>query len=235
MVYTVSYLVSFAIMIFLNYWSATEVGIVANQDQSIIQPAGYTFSIWGVIYVLLFVWLIYLFVSKESRKNIVERVTFWPVINFLLNGAWIVAFTGEQIGLSVGIIVCLLLTLIILYEKLFTPEKHKFNQYVFSVYFSWVTVATIVNFFAWFRQQNITGFLGMEELTWAIIMISVATVVAGFLSYQYVDYIYPLVFVWSYLGILAANGFTYFIFALLLLICIAAQVTFSLMVLITKK
>lgn len=52
------YLITFAIMIFLNYWSATNVGNVADANQPLLQPAGFAFSIWGFIYFLLFIWII---------------------------------------------------------------------------------------------------------------------------------------------------------------------------------
>lgn len=53
--WSIGYLIAYALMIFLNYSSATNVGAVADQEQAIIQPAGFAFSIWGLIYILLFI------------------------------------------------------------------------------------------------------------------------------------------------------------------------------------
>ena len=64
------YLIAFIVMIFLNYWSGTNVGSVADANQAIIQPAGFTFSIWGLIYVLLFAWIIKLFFSGDGPSEI---------------------------------------------------------------------------------------------------------------------------------------------------------------------
>ena len=98
-------------MIGMNYiigMSGLDVRDVANNNEAIVQPAGYAFSIWGLIYLLVFVWIINLFFSKKDKSTITARLTFWPIANFLLNGAWIFAFTQEWVFVSVLIIVALL-------------------------------------------------------------------------------------------------------------------------------
>lgn len=82
----VLYFIAFLIMIVMNYLNSGNIGNVAQDKQAIIQPAGFAFSIWGVIYVLILAWLIKLFVSNSKTSNLVNQLKYLPIINFLLNG-----------------------------------------------------------------------------------------------------------------------------------------------------
>ncbi|MEY8371552.1 tryptophan-rich sensory protein [Aerococcaceae bacterium 50-4] len=222
--WSIIYLIAFTVMIFLNYWSATNVGNIANQDPALIQPAGYAFSIWGPIYLVTFIWLIRLFVKAKKGKQIVDTLGILPVINFLLNGAWIISFTQEWILLSTIVIALLLVNLVSIYTRLSRlNDRHWFDRLPFSMYFAWITVATIVNIFTWFISTGIASFLGLSELSWTNILLVVATLIMGFISLKYKDMVYPLVFVWSFIGILVANQFTYSSLGLILVLCLIAQ------------
>ena len=194
------YIISFAIMIFLNYWSPTNVGNVADANQPLIQPAGYAFSIWGLIYILLLIWIIRIFLVKDT--TVYEEVSFWPSVNFLLNGLWILAFTAQWLFASVIIIFALLTTLIIIYSRINKSADYTYMEKLpFSFYISWVSVASILNVFVWLVGNNQRELLGMGEQTWSIIILIMATVLALFFSISFKDYIYTLVFVWAFIGI----------------------------------
>src|SRR6476620_9067972 len=160
-------------MIVTNYMSATNVGTVANQDQALIQPAGFAFSIWGIIYFLLFIWIMRIFFVNRWSGEIYTRIGYWLPANFLLNGLWIIAFTQEWVFLSVIIIIGLLLTLIVIYFKINRLDFRWYDRLPFSIYLGWVSVATIVNVFTWFVQSDTTTFLGLSEVPWTIIMLLV--------------------------------------------------------------
>ncbi len=220
----VIYLIAFAVMIFLNYWSATNVGIVANQDPALIQPAGYAFSIWGIIYVLTFVWIIRLFFNGQKAQQVVDKLSFLPVINFLLNGFWIIAFTQEWLFASTIIIALLLINLVTIYTRLSNiNNRYWLDRLPFSIYFAWVTVATIVNIFTWFIGAGVDSFIGLSELPWTNIMLVVASLLMGYIALRYKDIAFPLVFIWSYVAILLENQFNYISLAIILIICIIAQ------------
>lgn len=223
--WTTSYMISYIIMLFLNYWSATDVGIVADQEQAIIQPAGYTFSIWGLIYVMLFVWIAKLFLKKS--KEVTDELSFWPIVNFLLNGLWIVVFTMQQVGISVLVILGLLLTVIVMYRKLNVSSFHWIDRLPFSVYFGWVTVAVVVNIFTWLNQMNMLNFFGLDELVWTIIGLVITLFTCLFVAYKFTDGVYSLVFVWAYVGIFVENQYDDLSLAVVLFLCIAFQIFIS--------
>ncbi|MFB4212337.1 tryptophan-rich sensory protein [Shouchella sp. JSM 1781072] len=229
----VIYLIFFAFMIVVNYLSTTNVGSVANQEQALIQPAGFAFSIWGFIYLLLFIWILRIFFVNRWNADIYTRVGYWLPANFLLNGMWIIAFTQEWLLLSVIIIVGLLLTLIVIYFKINRLDFRWFDRIPFSIYLGWVSVATIVNIFAWLVQRDVTTFLGLGEVPWTIIMLLVGTLLAVIIALAYRDIFYPLVFVWAYAAIFAENSMTGIL--IVTAICIVIQLAVALFVLIKRR
>lgn len=218
------YSIAYVVMLALNYWSATDVGMIADQDQTIIQPAGYVFSIWGLIYILLLVWLIRLFVVDDDKAVVYDKLSYWPVANFLLNGIWIIAFTQEWKLASVIIIIALLVTLVVIYLKITTYRTHWFDRVPFSVYFAWGTVATIVNIVDWVNDLEVEEILGLNEYQWTLILLVVATIIALVIALVRMDWIYPLVFVWTYVGIIVENENQLFLLTIIAAMGIVFQV-----------
>ncbi|GGB08994.1 tryptophan-rich sensory protein [Macrococcus hajekii] len=194
-------------MLIMNYLSTLNVGDETDNNQAIIQPAGWAFSIWGLIYILLFIWLIRITImafQNQTHKHDYLNTGYWPAANFVLNGLWIYVFSEASKLLSTFVIAALLITLVMIYRKV---QHRPFDKIVFGIYFAWVTVATIVNIFTWIKATNISTVLGMDELTWTIIMLIVATLLAAYISVKYRDFVYPLVFVYAFTAIWAENGF----------------------------
>lgn len=197
------YLVSFVLMILANYLSGSNVGNIADQNESFIQPAGYVFSIWGLIYILLFIWIIRLFFTQY--EGVYERVNYWLVGNFLLNAIWIIVFTQEWLLVSNIIIIGLLITLIVIYKKMTRVQGHWFDRFPFSIYLGWVTVATIVNIVTWVVGSGVEELLGLNEYNWTLILLIIATALAVWIAVKHLDWVYPLVFVWAFSGIIVEN------------------------------
>lgn len=162
--WAIAYLIVFGIMIFLNYWSTTNVGIVADNNQAIIQPAGFAFSIWGVIYVLLFAWVLKQLFTGDKEQTLASQLTFWPLLNFLFNGLWILVFTQQWVVVSALVIAALLYTLAVMYAITTKAGYQGFDRLPLSIYFAWVTVATIVNVFTVMVSVQVETFLGLNEL-----------------------------------------------------------------------
>jgi len=204
------YSVTFVLMLAVNYLTATDVGMVADEDPAIIQPAGYVFSIWGLIYVLLFIWIVRMFFKNNTSDRVYESIHYWPVANFILNGLWIVAFTQRWYLASVIIIVGLLITLFVIYKKISHVSTAWFDRLPFSIYFGWGTVATIVNIVTWVKEMGLEEVLGFNEYQWTLALLVIATGIAVFVSLVHHDWLYPLVFAWAYAGIIIRNDYDLF-------------------------
>ncbi|PTH98956.1 tryptophan-rich sensory protein, partial [Staphylococcus shinii] len=83
--WVILYFIAFLIMIAVNYLSGSNIGSIAKNKQAIIQPAGFAFAIWGLIYVLILIWLIKLWLMRSRDKEVVSRLKYLPIINFILN------------------------------------------------------------------------------------------------------------------------------------------------------
>jgi hypothetical protein len=95
-----------------------QCGRGANNNETIVQPAGFSFSIWGLIYILLFIWIIKAFFAKTWEESVASRLEFCPIVNFMLNALWIIVFTQQRIFDSVIVIIALLYTLAEMYTTL---------------------------------------------------------------------------------------------------------------------
>lgn len=221
--WAVIYLIGFSVMIFLNYWSAVNVGIVADENQAVIQPAGFAFSIWGLIYILLFIWIIKVFFSETGAVT-VKRLHIWPLTNFLLNGLWILVFTAGWILLSSAVIILLLVTLIKMYTETSNQDYHWFDRLPFSVYFGWVTAASVVNIFTLLVSYNQEMFLGIPEISWTLLAVLLITVLTVYIGFQFRDWLYPLVIVWTYSGIYIENDNMYPLLDIILILSIAVMI-----------
>ncbi|KYG27615.1 tryptophan-rich sensory protein [Alkalihalobacillus trypoxylicola] len=194
------FLLFFILMVAVNYGTSGQVSTVANAGASVIQPAGYTFSIWGAIYLLVFAWIIRGFFIQSS---LYEQLKILVPLNFILNALWVITFSREYVILSVIIIFGLLVTLILIFRIIHaSPDAKGFDYVPFSLYFGWVTVASIVNIFTAFLQYDQTEFLGLSEMTWAVIVIIVATLLTIFITWSFKDVVYGLAVIWAFIGII---------------------------------
>ncbi|RSL31997.1 tryptophan-rich sensory protein [Salibacterium salarium] len=196
----------FLVMIVVNYSAATNVGIVANEEPLLIQPAGYAFSIWGLIYVLLFLWILRAPFQRHDKAGIYRDTQVWIPVNFLLNSVWIITFTNEYILLSTFIIFLLLFSLIRIYQIIYWKyNEASFARLPFSIYIGWVSAASVVNLFTWFVWEDRFPFLRMGELGWTILALLVLVVAAIICTRVNRDIWYSIVFIWVYTAIFVKN------------------------------
>jgi hypothetical protein len=173
-------------------------------------PVGLTFSIWGVIYILLLVFAGYQardFFSKQKKDMPwLQPIAPWFFLSSLANIAWIFSWHYQQVGLSLLMMFILLISLILIYLKLNigkakTSLHEKLGVHLlFSVYLGWITVATIANVTAWLVSIHWDGW-GISPGVWTILVISVAVLITYLMLFIRKDMAYSLVVAWAALGI----------------------------------
>ena len=120
-------------------------GEISDSLPVLFTPAGYVFSIWLLIYVLLGIWVLRQ-IPNSRRNEPVYNVSFpWFLLTCLFNGSWILVWHYELFTLSVIVMIALLLSLIILYTKIKSVEHTWLDSAPFSIYLGWISVATITN------------------------------------------------------------------------------------------
>jgi hypothetical protein len=169
-------------------------------------PAGYVFSIWGLIYLGLIAYAVYQ-VLPAQRDNVRLRSIDAPfLLSSLANIAWIFLWHYEQFVLSLGVMVVLLASLIVTYMRLDIgrsqppPAERWLVHLPFSIYLGWITVATIANATTVLDYVGWNGW-GLSDEAWLVIMLAVALVVATFMTLTRGDIAYLLVLAWAFAGI----------------------------------
>ncbi|MDX1417885.1 MAG: hypothetical protein R3293_27035 [Candidatus Promineifilaceae bacterium] len=189
---------------------------ISDALPSLFTPAGYTFSVWGLVYTALIAFAIFQARPSERGRQFLGRIGWLFALSSVLNSAWLLAWHYELFVLSVLLMVGLLLTLIAVYLRLnigrvdpaLRWQDKLFYQAPFSLYLGWITVATIANIASVVNYLGWNGF-GIPEPLWAMIMIGAAVVVAGLLLFNRRNLAYAGVLVWALFGIRAsaeANG-----------------------------
>jgi len=177
-------------------------GELSDAYPNLFTPAGLTFSIWGVIY------LVYISVKDTERgRSVMGKIGVLFLISCAANIAWIFAWHYQMVALSLVIMLVLLLTLIFLYLRLKAGnsdaggrEKYLLHLPV-SVYLGWITIATIANVTALLVDLGWNGF-GLDAQVWTVLVIAVGLAVTlGFLLWRN-DIYYALVVDWAVVGIL---------------------------------
>jgi hypothetical protein len=183
---------------------------LSDKYPNLFVPAGITFSIWGIIYILWVVFAVYqardLFKKEEREMPFLHQITFLFILSSAANSAWIFAWHYEYVGLSLLLMIVLLLSLLAIYVRLnigrtTAPLTEKLCVHVpFSVYLGWITVATIANVTAFLVSVNWDGF-GISQLTWTIVVVSVGGLITILMLVLRKDIAYSLVVIWALLGI----------------------------------
>jgi hypothetical protein len=205
-------LISFIIMIVANALANIlpinniTTGQISDSYPNLFAPAPFTFSIWGLIYLLLFIYTIYQFFLKGKDEEIIKKISPYYIASSLINAAWIFAWHYEQMFLSVilmlGILYCLIKIASIMRDQKLEFMKNLFISVPFSIYFGWITVATVANITVFLVSTGWNGF-GVSEPVWTAIILLVAASIGILRTFYDKKIAYILVFIWAYYGILS--------------------------------
>ena len=184
---------------------------LSDQYPNLFTPAGLTFAIWGLIYVLLAIFVIYQLipsVRRDAQKvDFVQRIGPLFFISCIANIGWIFAWHYEMVSLSLVLMLILFGSLLAIYLRLNigkseAPKTEKYLVHLpFSVYLGWITIATIANATALMVNINWNAW-GLGEQFWAVAVIIVGIAIALSILFTRKDIFYCLVVDWALLGIL---------------------------------
>lgn len=182
-------------------------GEISDSYANLFAPAGLTFAIWGVIYLLLFGHCIYqlLFREKLFNNEGYKWVGFWFTFSSIINTIWIFTWHYEIIWLSLLLMLLILFSLIKINLQLrdvtSTKVEALFMKVPFTVYFGWITVATIANVTTFLVSIGWNGF-GISEAIWTTAIIIVGAIIGALAILYYRSLSYGAVIIWAYIGII---------------------------------
>jgi hypothetical protein len=181
-------------------------GEISDRFQVYFVPAGYVFSIWGLIYIGWIAFSLYQLRASQKENARLRRLGYLFAISNIFNAAWLFSWHYNQFGLSVLIMLTLLGLLIASYLRLdvnrvsVTRAEYWSVDVPFSVYLGWITVATVANITDWLYLVEWNGF-GISAQFWAAIMLAVACLLGLGMALTRRDAGYLFVLVWAFIGI----------------------------------
>lgn len=178
-------LLSLLFTIAVNYFVNTGEHIEANMKtisgkyDNLLTPAGYAFSIWGLIYLALACFSIYQarsIFNPNAEDKFVKQIGPWFILSNVFNALWVIAFTHDLIGLSVVIMVLLFFSLL---KIILNLDMEIWDApfvtialiwWPFSIYFGWINVAFAANISVYLVSLGYTGD-PIGASTWAIVVL----------------------------------------------------------------
>lgn len=185
-------------------------GELSDMYPNLFVPAGVTFSIWGLIYLLLLVFIVNQTIaafSQKASKYLLSPLASWAfALTCIFNSLWILTWHYQMVFLSVIIMLMLLISLIYIVKRMESENIDNFwarfsVKLPFSIYLGWISVATIANITALLVHWNWNGF-GIPENIWTLIMIGAGTLLSILMMVKRADIFYALVVIWAFYGII---------------------------------
>ena len=185
---------------------------ISDSFPSFFTPAGYVFSIWSVLYLTQIVFAIYQALPAQANNSRIRAVRYPFIAACLFNGFWIIAWHGLIVPLSMALMLGLLASLIVAYNKLeigrspdVSPADRWLVRLPFSLYLGWITVATVANAVSLFLNLNWNGF-GISAQVWAAVLVLIAAGFGVAFSLSRRDVGYNMVLLWAFGGIYVAQS-----------------------------
>ena len=179
---------------------------ISARYPSLFTPAGFTFSIWGVIYLGLLLFIIYQALPSQRTNESLSRISLLFKVNCVANAAWILAWHYDFLILSVLIMAGILGTLVGIYRVLDSarntaPSVERVLVHLpFRLYTAWISVAAIANIST---VQTAMGWdnLGTDAITWTLLKLALAAVIGATVIARKADIAFILVVAWAAFGI----------------------------------
>ena len=201
----------FAVMLVVNYLANAlpinnkTTGELSNSFPNLFVPAGITFSIWGVIYLLL---LVYCIIQFKASNNAVALNIGWAFgISCMLNALWIIFWHYGKLPVSLIVMIGMLASLIYI-NYLIKDLSFGLIKVSFGIYLGWICIATIANVTTLLVHYNWHGFQLSEE-TWTIIMISAGALIAAASLLSFKNPFIAISVIWAFTGIILKRHYDY--------------------------
>ena len=205
-------LVAFAVVVLVNglanalpFNDQTQAEISARYP-SLFTPAGFAFSIWGLIYLALLGFVIWQALPAQRDSGKIASISRLFQLNCAMNALWMVAWHYDFLALSMLIMLVILITLVLIYRRLLAfLESAPFVEHLvlylpFSIYTAWISVATIANATV---LQLASGWndIGLSAIEWTLFKLAVAGAVGATMIVKVRDVPFALVIAWAAYGI----------------------------------
>jgi putative effector of murein hydrolase LrgA (UPF0299 family) len=197
---------------------------ISDSFPALFTPAGYVFSIWGVIYTLLLGFSLYQALPANAGHPRLRAIALPIALGSVANGIWIALWHHLWIGASVIAMLALLLSLVVSHRRLRTPRERRappltraerlWARGMVSVYLGWASVATVANVTVYLYARGYSDtFLALPAQFWGVVVLAIATGLGALMLRHQRDFAYAAVLVWAFVGIVVAQSAALFVAA----------------------
>ena len=170
---------------------------ISNKFFTIITPAGFTFSIWLIIYLSWFI--ISLMVAfKDFTINKEQKLLFST--SMVLTAFWLVPWHFSHVGMSFSVMILLLFVLSLLFIETRWDAIDKKFQATVELFFWWILVATILNWLVLLVSLG-SAWKNLAEVSVGIWFLFIGFIINLFLLNKMEAFIPTFVFIWWLYGI----------------------------------
>ncbi|RYU83798.1 tryptophan-rich sensory protein [Hymenobacter persicinus] len=198
----------------LNYWSNTHpfngqtMGAVSARYPTLLTPAGYAFSIWGLIFLSLTIYVVWQLLPAQRSLQLPDAVAKPLTVASVATAAWVVLFAYELMAVSVLVMLLILGALIVAFGRVRRRVRAalapRWTSIPFALYLGWISVATVINVtiglwvLGWQTPDNASVLL-------TFVLLAVVVVLGLVISTVFRSLVYPLVVAWALVAIWVAQ------------------------------
>lgn len=196
--------------ILINFYSNTKhfngqsMGQVSARYPTLLTPAGYAFSIWGLIFLSLVAYAGWQLLPAQKNTSLPDAIARPLTLASVATAAWVVLFAYEWILPSVGVMVIILGSLIVVYgrvrQQVFAGRVSALVSVPFSLYLGWISVASFINITIGLQQLGLRVNDG-QAVSLTLALLALIVVAALLMSRIFRDLVYPLVIAWALVAI----------------------------------
>jgi len=207
--------VSVVLVIYVNYYSqvvsinGNNVGELSARYDNLFTPAGYAFSIWGIIFLGLIAYALHQLITvfgKSDSQIVVQQTGYWFALANVGNATWVIVWLYELTALSVIVMSVILVSLLMVVVRTKMKQiKVKrgillLNWLPVIIYTGWISVAIIANTSAYLSKIGWEGGF-LSEVQWTFAMIVIAALVNVFMVLKKNMWEFGLVGIWALMAI----------------------------------
>jgi len=218
-IYQVANGIALVVTVIINYLSNTGIfngetmATISAKYQNLFTPAGYAFSIWGLIYLGLFGFVIYFgpFTKQTIEKDrVILNIRWWFVISCLANSVWVITWLYDYTFCTILLMILLFVSLLKIIKltqddvSKSTSHKYVYLKIPINIYAGWISVALIADVAAYLTKIGWNGF-GISNTVWTLIMFGIALLIHLFMIWRCHIPVFGLAAVWALIAIAVAN------------------------------
>lgn len=186
----------------------------------LITPAGWAFSIWGLIYMALIAFGLYQLLPAQWSNRKLAPHSYFLVLASLAQCFWIYLFLAQQFVLALLAMVEIWVMLLALYLRInhrpwnasrlqqrqrAIPRKERWLIHrPISLYFGWISIATVLNVALTLFSEGWGGW-GLSPVFWTVMMMGVAAELGLLMLLRRQDETFAMVVIWALVWIAVGN------------------------------